>query len=94
MASQIHMLCFHGNPGESAEDWLQLYDNFAHVQKLNQEKRRRMIQFSLKDHALAFFNSLAVETKDNMATLSTELTNRFNGSDCLGAELELLSLSQ
>jgi hypothetical protein len=44
MTSQIHMPFCQGNPGESvAEDWLRLYNRFADVQNLNQEKRRQMI---------------------------------------------------
>ena len=45
-----------------------------------------MIQFSLKDHALALYHSLVEEVKEDMASLSEELINQFSGSDGLEAK--------
>ena len=82
---------FHGKPGERADEWLTLFNNFTDTHNFNEDRRRQTMPFYLTDHPLAWYNSQTNETKGNLRALTTALQTRFNGSDGLDGDLACLS---
>ncbi|XP_060560070.1 uncharacterized protein LOC132720099 [Ruditapes philippinarum] len=91
MAHRLEMPKFDGCPGRKAVDWFTQYNRYCDLLNLDEERKAKMIQFFLSDHALAFYNSLDEETKDDYPTLCDGLISRFDGSD---GTVELLDLQQ
>jgi hypothetical protein len=92
--AQVHMPNFHGNAGESAREWFAWYSKYADLLNYNADKRLLMMQFFFKDHALAFYSSLAEEVQKNSDRLKEAMIQRFDGADDLDHDMEILSLSQ
>ena len=64
MALNITMPPFHGAPGERADTWLTWFHNFVDAHNYRPEKKKQILPFYLKDHALAWFNSIGEEHKE------------------------------
>jgi hypothetical protein len=94
MALNIHLTPFHGNPGDKAADWLPWYFNFCKAHNLNEERTQQMLQFYLRDHALAWFSAQPNAIREDFNALTNALKVRFDGSDGLDSDIMLLSLKQ
>ena len=92
--AQIQMACFHGNPGERADEWLSWYVNYAEAMQFNDDKRRLFMPFYSRDHAKVWYDSLPADTKNNWRTLTNVFKDKFNGSDGLANEATILNIRQ
>lgn len=89
MANRLDMPKFDGSPGKKAEDWLTQFNNYGDLLNLDDERKGKMIQFFLCDHALAFYHSLDEQTKTDYENICNELAIRFDGMDGPFALLDL-----
>ena len=96
MASRAHITLpdFHGNPGESAEEWLVWFANYCTASNLDATHSKAAMPFFLKDHAYAWYQALPQDIKDSYDDLLTAMKARFNGSDGLDVDMALLTLNQ
>ena len=94
MSLNISMPPFHGAPGERADTWLNWFNNYADAHNFRDEKKKQVLPFFLKDHALAWFNSLDEEARASYDRLCASLIQRFNGNDGVSSDLALLTLNQ
>ena len=85
---------FHGNAGERAEEWLMWFGNFTAGNGWNDTKKFQMLPLYFKDHAHAWYVSLADNKKDTLANLTANMKLRFNGSDGLDVDMAILTISQ
>ena len=90
----VHMPPFHGNPGERGDDWLNWYINYAEAMGFNENKRRLLLPFQFRDHAMVWYESLPQDVKSDWETLTTQFKDRFNGSDGTNNDISLLSIKQ
>lgn len=94
MAQKLEMPLFYGNPGQCAEKWFQQYESYTALNNIKGQNKSLLIQFYMKDHAAAFYDSLSEEVRSDYQELRNAFTNRFNGKDGLDSDLEILSLQQ
>ena len=90
----IQMSCFHGNPGESGEEWFAWYLNFAEAMTYNENKRRLLMPVYFRDHAKVLYDSLADEKTSTWDNIYSEFKARFNGNDGIGSDISIFTIKQ
>ena len=90
----IQMPSFHGNPGERGDEWLKWYENFAEALNYNDNKRRLLMPFHFLDHAKVWYDALPDNIRNNWDDLCANFKARFNGSDGVANEANILNTKQ
>ncbi|MEW8547940.1 MAG: hypothetical protein AB2693_30915 [Candidatus Thiodiazotropha sp.] len=90
----IQMPSFHGNPGERGDEWLKWYENYSEALNYNANKRRLLMPFHFLNHAKVWYDALPDNIKNNWDDLCANFKARFNGSDGVANEANILNTKQ
>lgn len=85
---------FYGNPGDSAETWLEWFFNYAAVHQLNEQMQLSSIPFYLKSHASVWYSTQAPEVKGNLPRLVEAMKSRFDANDNVYTNYNILTMQQ